>query len=48
MTMFLSGFLGLVVLITASAAGIFAPTIGISRSHAMGCLMVPVILFFVG
>ncbi|OVE74571.1 hypothetical protein BVX95_01960 [archaeon D22] len=43
---FLSGWIGLLILVTASFAGLIAPLVGISRSHAMGCLMLPVITYF--
>lgn len=46
MAYFLSGFIGLIILVTASFAGIIAPRMGVSRSHSMGCLMVPVISYF--
>jgi putative membrane protein len=46
MAYFLSGFIGLLILLTASFAGIIAPRLGVSRSHSMGCLMVPVISYF--
>ena len=39
--------LGLVVLGTSTFIGMLAPLIGVKRSHAMGCLLLPVILFFV-
>jgi putative membrane protein len=38
---------GLLVLIVSTAIGMIAPLIGVKRSHAMGCLMLPVILFFI-
>lgn len=41
------GFLGVFVLIISSFIGMLAPLIGVKRSHAMGCLLLPVILFFV-
>jgi len=41
------GFLGLIVLATSTFIGILAPLLGVKRSHAMGCLLLPVILFFV-
>ncbi len=47
MSLFLNGWLGLVVLITASAIGLIAPLKGIGRNHAMACLILPVILYFV-
>ncbi len=37
----LSGWLGLVVFLTATAIGLIAPLTSVSRSHAMGCLLVP-------
>jgi len=40
----LSGWLGLLVFITATAVGLLAPLLGVSRSHAMGCLLVPTLL----
>ena len=42
-----SGFYGLLILVISTAIGMIAPLIGVKRSHAMGCLMLPVILFFV-
>lgn len=44
-SLILSGAIGLVILITSTFIGMIAPLVGISRSHAMGCLMLPVILF---
>lgn len=46
MTFFLSGIIGLLVLITATAIGVFAISEGIRKMHLMGCLMLPVILYF--
>ncbi len=42
----LNGPIGIVVLITSTAIGLIAPFKEISRSHAMGCLILPVILNF--
>jgi putative membrane protein len=39
--------LGLVILGTSTFIGILPPLIGVKRSHSMGCLLLPVILFFV-
>jgi len=39
-------FLGLLILLVSTAVGLIAPLVGIKRSSAMGCLMLPVILFF--
>ena len=46
MTIFLSGWLGLLVLIVATAVGLVACFKGIRRMHLMGCLLLPVILWF--
>lgn len=43
---FFSGFLGLLVLVTATALGVFAIKSSIRKMHLMGCLMLPVILYF--
>jgi len=42
-----SGFFGLLVLAASSALGMVPPLLGVKRSHNMGCLLLPVILFFV-
>ncbi len=42
----LTGFLGLLILVTATAVGFLPPLAKVSRTHAMGCLLLPVILFF--
>ncbi len=42
----LSGWIGLLILMTSTAIGIIAPLTGTQRSHAMGCLILPVILYF--
>ena len=39
-----TGPLGLLVLMVSTVVGMIAPTIGIRRSHAMGVLLLPVIL----
>jgi len=44
MSFILSGWLGVLVFITATAVGIIAPLTNVSRSHAMGCLLVPTLL----
>ena len=41
------GFLGLLILAVATALGVMATSWGVAKSHLMGCLLVPVILFFV-
>jgi len=42
----LTGPLGLVVLMVSTAIGMLAPLQSIPRNHAMGCLLMPVMLFF--
>lgn len=44
---FFSGIVGLLILITSTAIGIIPNLIGVKRSNAMGCLLLPVILFFI-
>ena len=41
-----SGVLGVITIIIATAVGLIAPLNEVSRSHAMGCLLLPVILFY--
>lgn len=41
-----SGVLGLAILAIATCVGMIPPLIGVKRVHLMGCLIVPVILFF--
>ena len=47
LTFFFDGFIGLTILITATAIGILASSWGIGKNHLMGCLILPVILYFV-
>ncbi len=46
MTMLLNSWIGIIVLITSSSIGLIAPLKDIGRNHAMGCLILPVILYF--
>jgi len=41
-----SSFLGVLVLLVSTAIGIMPAILGVKRSLAMGCLLLPVILFF--
>lgn len=41
-----SGVLGLLVLLVSTAVGIIPGVTGVARNHQMGCLLLPVILFF--
>jgi len=47
MVVYFSGLIGLLILVTSTAVGIIPGLLGVKRSHAMGCLLLPVILFFV-
>lgn len=42
----LTGFLGILVLVTATALGLIPTLRNIGKNHLMGCLLFPVILFF--
>jgi len=44
--LFLSNFLGMVVLITRSALGVFCILSGVRRVQLMGALLVPTVLFY--
>ncbi len=46
MAIYFSGAIGLLILVTATAIGILPPLLQVKRSMAMGCLLLPVILFF--
>jgi len=47
MTFVLSGWIGFIVLIVSTAVGIIPAITKVTRTHAMGCLLLPVILYFV-
>ncbi len=47
LVIYFSGIVGLLILVTSTAIGIISPLVGVKRSNAMGCLLLPVILFFV-
>ncbi len=42
----LTGFTGLLILATSTALGLLPAIVKCSRTHAMGCLLLPVMLFF--
>ena len=44
---YFSSWLGLLILVVATAIGIIPNIVNVKRSHSMGCLLLPVILFFV-
>lgn len=43
---YFSSWVGLLILLVSTAIGIIPNIVKVKRSHAMGCLMLPVILFF--
>ncbi len=46
MVLLFSGVLGLMILVISTCVGMIPPLIGVKRVHLMGCLIIPVILFF--
>ena len=42
----LAGWKGLVILIISAAIGLVAPWLKVSRAHAMGCLLVPTLTYY--
>lgn len=44
---YFSSWMGLLILAISTAIGIIPNIVNVKRSHSMGCLMLPVILFFV-
>jgi len=47
MVLILSKPIGLLVLLISTLVGMLPPLIGVKRSHLMGCLILPIILFFI-
>jgi TctA family transporter len=47
MVLIFSGVLGLVILAISTCVGLIPPLVGVKRVHLMGCLIIPVILFFI-
>ena len=45
-TLVVSGFFGFVVLLAATATGIYCISLGVSRINMMGCLLLPTIVFY--
>jgi putative membrane protein len=46
LTIFLSGPIGLLILITSTALGMVPGFVGVKRSNCMACILVPVMIFF--
>ncbi|MDP3698093.1 MAG: tripartite tricarboxylate transporter permease [Nanoarchaeota archaeon] len=47
LTLYFDGFIGFTILLTATAIGLVTTAFGIGKNHLMGCLILPVILYFV-
>ena len=47
LVLYMTGFLGILVLMTATAIGIMPGIVGIGRNHAMGALLLPIILYLI-
>lgn len=47
LTFYFDGFLGLLILLTSTGIGLLASSLNVGKNHLMGCLILPVILFFV-
>lgn len=47
MVLYFSSWAGLLILLVSTAIGIVPNVINVKRSHSMGCLILPVILFFI-
>jgi len=46
LVLLLSGFLGLLVLIISTAVGLIPAIVKVTRTQAMGCIMLPVMIYF--
>src|SRR3989338_8974448 len=44
---FFDRFIGLLILLTATALGLYTSYLNVGKNHLMGCLILPVILYFV-
>ena len=47
LVLYFSSWIGLLILIVSTAIGIIPNVVNVKRSHSMGCLILPVILFFI-
>jgi TctA family transporter len=48
LSLYFDGFLGFFILMVSTAVGLIASYFGVGKNHLMGCLLLPVIVFFVG
>ncbi|MBS3137491.1 tripartite tricarboxylate transporter permease [Candidatus Woesearchaeota archaeon] len=46
LTVYFDSFVGIIILATSTSLGIIASRFGVGKNHLMGCLILPVILFF--
>lgn len=47
-SIYYAGMMGLLILGTATAVGLLPPALGVKRTHCMGCIILPCILYFAG
>ncbi len=47
LTLYFDRFIGLTILLTATAIGLVTSAFGVGKNHLMGCLILPVIFYFV-
>ena len=43
---YFSGIIGLIILVTSTCVGIVTAELKVAKNHAMGCLLLPVLIFF--
>jgi putative membrane protein len=48
LSFYYSGLVGLIILATSTAIGILPAVVNVKRTHCMGVLMLPCILYFAG
>jgi putative membrane protein len=46
LTIYFDSFIGIIILATSTSLGVLASRFGVGKNHLMGCLILPVILFF--
>ncbi|MBI4147392.1 tripartite tricarboxylate transporter permease [Candidatus Woesearchaeota archaeon] len=47
LTLYFDSFIGLTILLTATAIGLVTSAFGVGKNHLMGCLILPVIFYFI-
>ena len=47
LVVYMTGWMGLLIYLTAASLGLLPPVKNIGRSHMMGCLLLPIILFLI-